>query len=389
MPIDLPTPITALCIESSGRILRAKWENGEEHCYHSIWLRDNGLDSTTRDKGNGQKRITLQDIDSDIRIHCADIEDAADSPGNKITIQFRNSQEKTWFHSDWLRAHYYDQPKSPGLFEDHIETWETLDTDSVTDDYQSVVNSEARLLNWLDTVNRYGFAMLSGLPPQSGAILKVVDLFGYIRETNYGKYFEVRSEPNPVNLAFTSDGLQLHTDNPYRDPVPTLQLLACLENESDGGDSVICDGFHAAKTLKNQHPQDFELLSKYSARFNYRGSTSVHLSAKRPMLECNSQGQLTTLRFNNRSCDALMDIPFDEMEAYYAAYRRLSNLIDSPQGNIQFRLKANQLFIVDNTRVLHGRTGFESAGKRWLQGAYADKDSLQSKLSTLKQQIHS
>ena len=139
-------------------------------------------------------------------------------------------------------------------------------------------------------------------------------------------------------------------------------------SKSDGGDSVVCDGFHAAQTLKNQHPQDFELLSKYNARFNYQGSASVHLSAKRPMLECNPQGQLTTLRFNNRSCDALVDIPFDEMEAYYTAYRRLSNLIDSPKGNIQFRLKPNHGFIIDNTRVLHGRTRFESAGKRWLQG---------------------
>ena len=67
-----------------------------------------------------------------------------------------------------------------------------------------------------------------------GALFEVVDLFGYVRETNYGRHFEVRTEVNPTNLAFSSLGLQAHTDNPYRDPVPTLQVLYCLENSAGG-----------------------------------------------------------------------------------------------------------------------------------------------------------
>ena len=55
-------------------------------------------------------------------------------------------------------------------------------------------------------------------------------------------YFEVRTEVNPSNLAYTGLGLQAHTDNPYRDPVPTLQILYCLENSGEGGDSYVVDG---------------------------------------------------------------------------------------------------------------------------------------------------
>ena len=64
---------------------------------------------------------------------------------------------------------------------------------------------------------------MTGGKIESGALIRIADLFGYVRETNYGKWFEVRSEINAINLAYTNLGLQAHTDNPYRDPVPTIQ----------------------------------------------------------------------------------------------------------------------------------------------------------------------
>jgi [2-(trimethylamino)ethyl]phosphonate dioxygenase len=50
---------------------------------------------------------------------------------------------------------------------------------------------------------------------------------------------------------------------------------------------------------------------------------------------------------------------------------------------VGFRMGAGDLFIVDNRRVLHGRRGF-AGGRRHLQGAYADVDSLASKLRVLE-----
>jgi len=35
-------------------------------------------------------------------------------------------------------------------------------------------------------------------------------------------------------LAYTNLGIEPHTDNPYRDPVPTIQILYCLENSVRG-----------------------------------------------------------------------------------------------------------------------------------------------------------
>src|SRR5438876_1025702 len=125
---------------------------------------------------------------------------------------------------------------------------------------------------WLAAVRRYGFAVMTETPTGSGSLCKVAELFGYVRETNYGRWFDVRAEVNPNNLAYTNLGLQAHTDNPYRDPVPTLQILSCLENTVDGGESVVVDGFRAAQRLRDEDPKSFDLLTRHCARFEYAGS---------------------------------------------------------------------------------------------------------------------
>ena len=104
---------------------------------------------------------------------------------------------------------------------------------------------------------------MTGAPCRPGTVTDVVSLFGFVRETNYGRLFDVRSEADPINLAYTGLGLQVHTDNPYRDPVPGLQLLHCLANAAEGGDSVVVDGFKAALTLHAEQPQAFELLTRH------------------------------------------------------------------------------------------------------------------------------
>ena len=40
-----------------------------------------------------------------------------------------------------------------------------------------------------------------------------------------------------------------HTDNPYRNPVPCIQLLHCIENEVSGGLSTLVDGSNKNKNL--------------------------------------------------------------------------------------------------------------------------------------------
>ena len=361
-------------IDDSGRQLTID-TGGARHRFHAIWLRDNAPDPGTRAAGNGQRLIALGDIPPDTRI--AD----ASADGGRLTVRFLPEDKRVSFPLAWLDAHAYDRaaPDERGWLSPEVETWDASLMGAVpTGELSTLTQRGEPLGTWLDDIVRYGFAKVTGGPVESGALYQVVDLFGYVRETNYGRHFEVRTEVNPTNLAFTGLGLQAHTDNPYRDPVPTLQVLYCLESSAAGGENMVVDGFAAARRLRDENPAHFDVLADHCARFEYAGEAGVCLTSRRPMIELAPDGELIGIRFNNRSLAAVTDVPFDKMDLWYAAYRRLGEIIDDPAMEVSFRLEPGEAFIVDNTRVLHARKGYSGEGTRWLQGCYADKDGLRS-----------
>lgn len=352
--------------------------------FHAIWLRDNAQDPTTRSSGNGQRLIALRDIDAGTYISHAELCEEV------LNITFMPEENTLAYSLDWLCAHAYDKPhqSNNGWHKDTQCLWDSKLMGHLPEaEFEAVCSSPNALQAWLSDIQRFGFAKLNGGPVEAGAITQVVDLFGHLRETNYGQIFEVRVEEKPTNLAFTGLALQAHTDNPYRDPVPTIQVLYCLESSAPGGDNVLVDGFKAATQLQQEDPNGFDLLSRYCARFEYAGEDDVCLRSKRPMIELAPDGQLQGIRFNNRSAAPFIDIPFEHMADYYKAYRRLGEIIDSPESEIGFRLNPGDCFVIDNTRVLHARKAFSGAGTRWLQGCYADIDGLHSRLAVLTKDL--
>jgi len=353
--------------------------------FHAVWLRDNAWDEATRSPGNGQRLITLADIPADLAITGA----AVNAAGLQVT--FSNEAAPITYDPRWLMDHRYDRtgPASErGWMPAGVRCWDSaLNTALPTARLDDLRQDEAALRDWLGDLVTYGFAHLSGGPVEDGALMKVVDLFGYVRETNYGRQFEVRTEINPTNLAYTGLGLQAHTDNPYRDPVPTIQILYCLESSAVGGDNMVVDGFAAARRLRDENAAWFDALADHCARFEYAGDNDTRLIARRPMIELTPDGELVGIRFNNRSAAALTDIPFEAMQTYYDAYRRLGEIIDDPAMEVSFRLAPGECFVVDNTRVLHARKAYGGAGHRWLQGCYADRDSLLSRYRVLSDPV--
>jgi gamma-butyrobetaine dioxygenase len=375
------TVLESLTILEDGSGLQARWSDGVSLRFHAIWLRDNALDAETRSPANGQRLITLGDIPRDTRVEKAEVVDG------DLAVTFAPEAKPVRFPAAWLRSNAYDRKirRASGWTAPEIETWDSgLAAGVSSADFGAVAARPTALRDWLAAIRRYGFAKLSGGPVESGALLEVVALFGYLRETNYGRWFDVRAELNPTNLAYTGLALQAHTDNPYRDPVPTLQILYCLENSAEGGDSTVVDGFRAAQRLRAEDARGFALLSGHCARFEYSGSDGVRLTSRRPLIELAPDGELIGVRFNNRSLAPITDVPYEDMADYYAAYRRFSEIIDDPTMAIAFKLVPGESFIVDNTRVLHARKGYAGAGSRWLQGCYADKDGLRSTLSALE-----
>jgi len=373
-------------IIDDGKSIILQRADGSALRYHSTWLRDNALDPKTRDIKNGQRLITLSDIPIDTCVKSATL----DSKGENISLTFSPESKKVSFSTSWLEMYAYDVNKNflEVWISSDLKIWKSDMSQNIPNiDYKTAKSDNTLLLKWMKSFQKYGFAKITGGDKKSGAIIQIANLIGYIRETNYGKFFEVRSEINAVNLAYTNLGLQAHTDNPYRDPAPTIQILYCLENSASGGDSRVVDGFKAALLLKEEYPEYFNLLTKYCARFEYNEDEKTHLQSRRPMIELSPDGEIIAIRFNNRSVAPITDVPYSDMENYYNAYRKFSDIINDPSLAVNFKLKPGESFVVDNTRVLHSRTAYSGSGNRWLQGCYVDKDGLLSKIFTLSKRL--
>ena len=222
----------------------------------------------------------------------------------------------------------------------------------------------------------------TGIP--NGLAITLIEDAGQSVLVAFGRLFDVRVEPAPGNLAYTSQAIRPHTDNPYRDPAPTVQLLHCLRAAGEGGDTGLVDGFAAAAELRTTDAESFGVLAKTPVSFGYVDK-ETELRASLPLIQLSPRGRVRGVRFNNRSMRPLQR-PYAEVTAFYAAYRRWAELLARPERRLDLRLTPGDCLVFDNTRMLHARTAFSvGAGelRRHLQGCYADLDGLASTLAVL------
>ena len=351
--------------------LDVAWSDGTRRRFPAIWLRDNI--PSGRHRAEGQRTFDINELP---RVH---VTGAAVSNGG-VRVDFGDLSDI--FASEWLVAHRLDDPELSGVVPP-ASRWDAgLQAELEFADYPSLLEDDEARLAWLRHVRDYGFGLLRNTAASEESVTKAVELFGVVRETNYGRLFNVIVWPDPANLANTAARIGMHTDNPYRDPVPGLQLLHCIANETDGGESQLCDGFAVAEKIRTNDPAAFDLLSTMPVTFRYLDAGDSDIQYRGPLIRLDSMGQVVEVRYNSRSASAF-DMPVEILPEYYRAYRVMAEALHDPGARIEFRLGPGDLMIFDNQRVLHGRSAY-TVGHRHLQGCYADKDALNSTIRVLE-----
>jgi gamma-butyrobetaine dioxygenase len=350
-------------------------------------LRDNCPCAECRDPVSGQRLIAITDQAPQLSVTAT----AQEADGLRVT--FGPDGHEAVFSRDWLAG--LTAPAGAGRSEESRQLWRAADfpagpPSATWADYQA---SDATRLRSLRELMATGFMLLRGVPSQPGAVLTVAGSFGYVRETNYGRLFDVRVEPTPANLAFTGLPIGPHTDNPYRDPAPTVQLLHCLVNAADGGESGLLDGYTAAAMLRAEDPWAFDCLTTTPVTFRYADAAAV-LSATRPIIGLTATGQISELRYNSRSLQPPAPAPgasaaaaAAQLTEFYRAYRAFAMILLRPELTIRFSLEPGDCIVFDNTRLMHSRTGFGATGQRHLQGCYADIDGVESTVAVLARDV--
>ncbi|MFF5303854.1 TauD/TfdA family dioxygenase [Streptomyces sp. NPDC013161] len=346
------------------------------------WLRDNCPCTRCRDPRNGQKLFQITELPTGLAL------DAVRRTVDGVEVDWAPDGHRSAYSTQWLTANRPDGGGGSGdrRGENGKTLWAAADLNGRLPEasWAEYLGDAATKARVLESVLGLGFALLRDVPCREGQVLEVAETFGYVRETNYGRLFDVRVEPDPNNLAFTGARITPHTDNPYRDPVPTLQLLHCLTNAAVGGDSGLVDGFNAAALLRAEDPEAFAVLTRTPVPFQF-SDARTELAADRPLIDVDGRGRIREVRFNNRSIGTLL-LPADELEAFYLAYRTFAEITLRPELQLEFRLLPGDCLIFDNVRLLHARTAFEESGARHLQGAYADIDALAGTLAVLRRE---
>ncbi len=352
-------------------LLSVVWSDGQQSDFAALWLIDN--DPLHREPHSGQRLIDVADLPDAPKIRDATLKDA------HVLIEWHDRAAPTSISISWL-ALQRDRPAAGSARP--VRLWGDAAGMDARQDFEWLTATELResgvnAARWFRRLGSEGLAFVSAVPARDGAILEAVAPIGLVQETNYGRVFDVRSVAKAENLAYTDLGLGLHTDNPYRDPVPGFQVLHCLLPAADGGDNLFADSFAIAEHLRQVHPEAFVILTQNAVPFHYH-ARDVELYSEKPMIQLGLQHEVIAVHYNNRSI-APLPPSAPGVTDYYEAYRCFAWHLRQAQFQLRMRMDKGDMVVFDNWRVLHARTSFSAA--RHLQGCYLTKDSVYSRVA--------
>ena len=355
------------------------YNNGSEKKeIHPFWLRERVNGEEYLDKGTQQRLFDPTSLSSNISINKANINE------KYLEIDF-NDGVTSKLEIDKIALEF---SKEDIVIKSIEKTkWDSRLKNIKNFQYQKDFYESKEMHDLLVSFYQYGFVIIKNIPTSKNYIVEFANSIGSVRRTNFGEYFNVKSKPDPNDLAYTSLALAPHTDNPYRNPVPCIQLLHCIESKVSGGLSSLVDGYTVTEELRSKFPEFYEILTEVKVRFRFIDK-EVILETISPLIELNDDKSFKQVRFSPR-LDYVPILDKEKLDLYYQARKKLSEMYNSEKYRIEFKLEPKDLIMMDNHRLLHGRTSYETKeGERFLQGCYIDFDSTEGKLRHLKRKFN-
>jgi gamma-butyrobetaine dioxygenase len=366
----------ALTRDSEGTSLSLEWGDRGQSVFHAVWLRDNCRCERCGIPETGRRQARLTAIDLSISVLDATIN------GDKLAIKWSDGIEGA-FYINWLRQNAYDSESRKNR--SYVPT---LWTDTTRDsppllEYSSVNQNDQAFLEMLEAVWEFGLCFLRGAPPVPDTLSTLAVKIGPIQESNFGQVQDLVVDFSKQSVANRTVALKPHTDEPYRASPPGLLMFHCIETDATGsGSSIFMDGFELAEALRNEDPDGFNALATLRQPFRRYFADDVDLLTEFPILSVDEFGNLMGIRLNDRVGSPL-SLPYDQMETYYRALKRLLDLAEDKNRMLSLTLTPGDIAIFDNHRILHGRTELTMAGRRWLQWLQVERGDFYSRLRIL------
>lgn len=230
---------------------------GRDHAdFPAIYLRDNCPASWHR--STLQRTIPIWELPRDLRIVKASV-----SQNKDVCIYWSDRPDPSIFSLDFLRDHKLDEESRIRRTHASVRELETWTSSTFGEegklpsfDYDRLIapgpGGDRYLLELLNCVLTKGIVRLTNCGTEADVCERFISRIGFARETNYGKYFDVIVQPNPVNQAFTASALPLHTDLPFYSLPPGVQMLHCINaGGENNAKSLFVDGTCMCALISN------------------------------------------------------------------------------------------------------------------------------------------
>ncbi|CAO3607620.1 unnamed protein product [Cunninghamella blakesleeana] len=372
--------------------------------YSHVWLRDNCPCEQCLHPTNRQKLHSTADVD----IHTEPISLHYDAKLDQLRVEWNlplrhqqgsdSSMASTKHHISYYPLSYLrryaDKESSKEFRFEQLKprTWTRDQYQLNWLDYKDYMETDEGLHQVVEQLYNDGLVFLKNVPTLDESVTQVAERIGPIQETFYGRDFDVKNVAKSVNIAYTSLYLGFHMDLMYLDCPPGIQLLHSLKNSVTGGSSIFLDSFKAVELLKEQYPEDYQVLVDTPVTFHYINN-GHHMYYRRPTIVTNDGYTKGDPHLSSWQMHVNYAPPFQgpmdhlspkEMKRFYQAFQRFADFVEMESLRYEITLQPGQLVLFANRRVLHGRTAFDpTSGDRHLKGTYLTLDSLKDKLRVL------
>ncbi len=362
-------------------------------------LRDSCTCPLCKDPSSTQKTFQTTDIPPNIE---ADSVEALEDRGVKITwkndIPGFGPDHVSTFSKGWLHAHLSPRSMAVARFEPlQYRIWHkeriTRELESIK--YKDYMKDDKILHRALLFLNTHGLLILKGVPESETAVEDIASRMGKLRDTFYGRTWDVKSVPEAKNVAYTHQYLGLHMDLLYMANPPGFQLLHCLKNTCEGGSSLFADAFQAAYQLSRR---DFNSLCGFKVAYQYKNAGEHYYFSHRVIEEKQyavdtPYGMRKAITQVNWSPPFQADLATAQEQHYLfpqvlLSLRAFAKNVEAPENLYEYKMQEGDCVIFNNRRVLHGRREFDATGgERWLKGAYVDTDVFMSRWRVLNEKF--
>ncbi|KAK3348757.1 TfdA family taurine catabolism dioxygenase TauD [Lasiosphaeria hispida] len=372
--------------------LTLEFDDGGHLDLSLLWLRDSCPCAHCVDPDSGQKNFSTTALPNHPKAQSANVlRDgslqvvwAPDSAGPKgpHTAVFPAADIEAWRHDVGTRTpHLLPGERTPW---DKATYAALLESGRCRITYQDWLHDEDAFWAAFADLCETGMIFVSGVPEGEAEVATIAQRIGILQHTFYGFTWDVRSKPHAENVAYTSQFLGLHQDLMYHNPIPRLQLLHCLANSCEGGESIFSDGLRAALEVRLTRQHLYRRLKSHPIHFHYKKGGHSY-ERKKPVIAEYPDGLIARLHWSPpfqapfrresmaKTESGAFTAPNDK--ASLAKWKEAATVfqasLEAPDNVFEVKLKPGECVIFDNTRLQHGRREFVTGlGHRWLKGTY-------------------